>query len=119
MKKLLFIFLFSPLFASDPTSVIDRDEIEIIQELVKVTQQKLTSHEKLLQQVIQFKKIRMQFIADPNSRKLATALVRSAEKINAEIQLQQLYYLFNEQFLKEIRFFAQVGQQAAAQSLSS
>lgn len=121
MKKLfLFLFIFiGSLSANEPTSVLDQDEIKMLEDLVESTKSKLASQEFLLQLMKEFKQYRSDFIANPTSRKLATGLVRSAKKIEQEIQNNHISHLFSESFLKEIHFFSDVARQASSQNITA
>ena len=113
MKNLLYpLFIFSaiiPLFGE--ATVVDQDEIEIVQSLIQATQKNLYEQQMLLKLVVEFKQTRASFVAQPTNRRLATALVKTAMSISRQIEQEHLTHLFSSDFLTEIRFFNQVGQQ--------
>lgn len=106
MKFILgFLFLFTPLLAAP------QDEMLVIMELIQTTKQNLVSQEKLLQLMVDFKNAREAFIKDPNSGKLATALVKKATYLYSHVEKEHLAHLFSTDFLVELEFYNQVGKQ--------
>lgn len=98
-----------PLMGS--STVADQDEVVTLLELIDTTKKNLEDQQKLLKLVLDFKKTKDAFITDPTSAKIATALVRNAMKVKIEIDKNQWLYLFSNDFLAEIQFFVQVGEQ--------
>ncbi len=108
MKLLLAsIFLFTPLLAAP------QDEILILEELIETTKKNLDTQQQALKILIAFKDAREAFIANPDSGKLATALVKRAIRLYNLIEDEHLAHLFSQDFLMEIAFYNQVGKQVA------
>lgn len=85
------------------------NEVAVLQELVQITKKNLEEEERLLKALTDFQKKRENFILSPNSPKLATALVRSAIKVEEEIANTHLLHLLSKELLEEVHFFSQVG----------
>lgn len=108
MKFLLsFVLLISPLFADTGL----QDEIAVLQELIATTKKNLESQQHLLNRVIKFKQARAAFMADPTSGQLATRLVKSAMLLQKNLEKEHLAHLFSSDFLTELAFFDQIGNQ--------
>ncbi|MFZ0566039.1 MAG: hypothetical protein WAM28_07635 [Chlamydiales bacterium] len=113
MKKLFssfFIFIFFISSFGDVT-VIEQDEVEILRELIRATQKNLNEQKTLLKLLVEYNQIRATFVEEPTSAKIATDLVTLAMRISQKIEKENLIHLFSSDFLTEIRFFNQVGQQ--------
>lgn len=87
------------------------EEVLIVQELIKATQNNLKAQNELLSSLIKFKQARQAFIEDPTSRKLATLLVKTAMAVQNQIENEHLAHLFSQDFLSEIQFYNQLGMQ--------
>jgi len=106
MKFLLVLaFLFSSLLAAP------QDEILVLEELINTTQSNLNAQQLLLKKMLEFKEAREAFLADPDSGKLATALVKRAMHLQAHLEKEHLAHLFSTDFLMELSFYNQVGKQ--------
>jgi hypothetical protein len=106
MKYILVsLFLFSFVIAAP------QDEIEVLEELIHVTKTNLEGQESLLKKMGEFKKAREAFLIDPESGKLATALVKRAMQLQLLLEREHLSHLFSSDFLTELAFYNQVGKQ--------
>ncbi len=107
------IFIIFPLlcFAASPT-IREQDEIETVKQLIETTRKNLSGQEHLLNALIQFKKARLAFCSNPTSASLATSLVKQAMILSKELEAESLSYLFSSNFLSEVYFFNQVGEEA-------
>lgn len=103
----LLAFLFLPIFAAP------QDEILVIEELIDTTKKNLDSQQKLHTMIVEFKQAREAFIANPDSGKLATKLVRQAMRLQNYLQKEHVSHLFSSDFLQELAFYNQVGKQVA------
>jgi mannose-1-phosphate guanylyltransferase len=85
------------------------EEIEVVQELVAVTEKSLAAQKELLIALVKLKQARSAFIEDPTSRKLATDVVKAAMLVQRQIENEHLAHLFSSDFLTEIQFYNQLG----------
>lgn len=92
------------------SSFSEQDDLIVLLDLIETSKKGLEEQRKLLQQIIDFKKAREAFIAEPTSSKLAKILVTAAAAAYHTIESSQLTYLFSSDFISEIRFFTQVGE---------
>lgn len=104
LKFCCLIFLTAPLLAD-----VKQNEIETLHELICATKRNLCFQEKLLRDLIEFKKARASFIEDPTSARLATKLVKTATQFYVGLQQERLEHLFATDFLIELAFYTQVG----------
>ena len=107
----LFVLLGSSFSLMGQPSIRDQDEITVLLELIEMSQKNLVEQQTLLKNILDFRKQRQAFVQEPTSNRLATALVRSAMRIQGEIDGNHLSHLFSKDFLTEVRFFAQGGQE--------
>lgn len=105
MKFLIPIFF---VFSALPLMAFD-EEIEVVQELVAVTEKSLAAQKELLIALVKLKQARSAFIEDPTSRKLATDVVKAAMLVQRQIENEHLAHLFSSDFLTEIQFYNQLG----------
>jgi len=110
MKFLPLAFLLSFLFAAP------QDELLVIEELIQTTKKNLDSQQKLHTLVVEFNQSREAFIANPDSGRLATALVKQAMRLYNYLQKEHVTHLFSSDFLSELAFYNQVGKQIARPS---
>ncbi len=104
MKLVLALLLFaSPLVAAP------HDEVLVVEELIATTEKNLKAQEELLKQLHNYHSARDAFIADPESSKRATALVKRAMRLQTHIEQEHLSQLFSSDFLTELSFYNQVG----------
>ena len=100
MKLLLALLLLSsPLFPQEEV---------MLRELIEISKKNLVEEETLLKLFLDFQKKRGAFVEDPDSPKLATALVKSAKKMRAELEKSHVKHLFSPP-LEEIHFFSEAG----------
>lgn len=99
---IFFVFSTLPLVGAD-------EEIEVLQDLISVTQKSLNAQKELLTALVKFKVARNAFVEEPTSRKLATILVKTAMVVYKKIEEEHLAHLFSSDFLTEIQFFNQLG----------
>jgi hypothetical protein len=106
----LFFFLGTAFPLISNPEVGDQDEVTILLELIETGKKNLEAQQKVYKLLLDFKKRREIFLQDPQSAKLAACLVKSAMRLNQEIESNYLTQVFPESFLQEIRFFAEVGE---------
>ncbi|MCH9626827.1 MAG: hypothetical protein S4CHLAM2_04580 [Chlamydiales bacterium] len=106
MKLLIPIF-----FVFSALPLLADEEIEVVQELIAVTQKNLQAQKELLTALVQFKQARHAFVEEPTSRKLATKLVKASMCVQKQIETEHLAHLFESDFLTELHFFNQLGTQ--------
>jgi len=92
-------------------ALADPDEVAVLLSLIESSKKTLEEQQKLLKLFIEYKKTREAFIEDPTSARLATMLVKISARVYDEIEKNHLSHLFSADFISELRFFAQVGQQ--------
>lgn len=105
MKLLIPIFF---VFSSLSLDAFD-DEIEVVQDLISITEKSLSAQKELLPALVRLKQARSAFIEEPTSRKLATDLVKAAMAVQKQIENEHLAYLFSSDFLTEVQFYNQLG----------
>ena len=109
MRFLLVLsFISASLFGQ--STIVDYDEIGIVEALIETTSRNLAQQQKLLESLIEFKQARAAFVAEPTSAKLATKLVKNAMSLYEKIEQNHCLHLFPPHFIEEINFFNQVGQ---------
>lgn len=104
------LFLFASAFAAP------QDEVLVLEELIASTRKNLEGQQQLLSLIQEFNQSREAFLADPDSGKLATALVRRAMRLHGLLEKERLSYLFSSDFLQEIAFYTSVGKSYASLS---
>jgi hypothetical protein len=105
---LLSLLLFSPLFGAP------QEEILVIEQLIETTKKNLEAQQTLLKLVLEVYQAREAFIADPESGKLATTLVKKAMSLHSHLEKEHLSHLFSSGFLEELAFYNRVGKQQYA-----
>jgi hypothetical protein len=106
----LFFFLGTAFPLIGNPTVGDQDEVTILLELMETGRKNLEVQQKVYKLLMDFKKKRETFLQDPQSAKLAGSLVKAAMRLKQEIEKNYLTHVFSENFLSEIRFFAEVGE---------
>lgn len=104
MKLLLASLLLSATLAAAP-----HEEVLVIEQLIATTQKNLYSQEELLRTLNAYNTTRDAFIANPDSSKLATLLVKKAMRLQSHLEKEHLSHLFSSDFLTELSFYNQVG----------
>ncbi len=100
---LALLFLGLPLFA---------DEVQTLKELMSTTQKSLEGQERVLEALIAFQKARIDFVENSDNARLGTVLVKTAMLLQREAEREHLTHLFSPDFLYELQFFNQVGEEA-------
>ena len=111
MKLLLATLLLSATLAAAP-----HEEVLVIEELIETTQKNLRSQEALLQALNAYNHARDAYLADPDSGKKATLLVKRAIYLQSHLAKEHLSHLFSPDFLTELTFYNQVGKKQLAGS---
>src|ERR1700719_493114 len=111
--RMIKCFLLISLLALSPfcRAAPQQDDVLVLSELVNLTKKTLEEQENLLNQLVDFRKKRERFLLEPDSSKLATQLVKSAMKIEKEIEKDHLTHLLSEELLTEVHFFSKVGRE--------
>ncbi len=109
MKLLLATLLLSATLAAAP-----HEEVLVIEELIATTQKNLRSQEALLQALNAYNHARDAYLADPDSSKRATLLVKRAMHLQSHLVREHLSHLFSPDFLTELAFYHQVGKNQLA-----
>ena len=102
--SLLLTLAFFPLKAEEA--------VDIVKHLIDTSEKSLDDQRRLLTHLEEFYRARDLFVTDSNNSKAGAALVRSAMRINKELNEEHLSHLFPSEFLEEVRFFNQVGDKA-------
>ena len=63
-----------------------QDEIVVVEQLIETTQKNLDTQQALLKKMVEFKDAREAFLANLESGKLATALVKRAMELNSHLE---------------------------------
>lgn len=91
-------------------------EADTLEDLIQMTEKNLTTQKNLLKAIREYEEKQAAFLKDSNSGKLATQLVRSASHVYKQIEKEHLQHLFSPDFLRDLRFFYEIGQKQLAQS---
>lgn len=103
MKRFLTVLIFV-------ASSLIADEVGNLETLIATTQSQLIKQQKTLELFKQFQNARAAFVAQPESARLGTVLVRAAMQLHEAIDTAHLAHLFPIEFLEEVAFFSDVGQ---------
>ena len=98
MNKLFLItfLLFTPLFA---------DEIDLLAELIELTEQNLEEQLHTMELLRTFKKAKLAFVVDADNAQKGTHMVRCAVGLLSEIEKQHLTQIFPKDFVNELQFY--------------
>ncbi len=112
MKWLSFLLLLSFNLQGFAASELS-EEFAPLYRLIEVNRENLQNEEKLLTLLEEYREARDLFIADSESKKRASRLVRKAHEVNQEIAVLHLETLFSASLLEEIRLFASLAKKAS------
>lgn len=107
MKRYLFLLIlaFPALLLAQP----DQDDLAVLAEAITLSKKILEEQQCLQALLLDFNQKRGKFLLDPDSARLATQLVKSAQKVEAALGPAHLKALLSDDLLTEIAFFAKVG----------
>lgn len=103
MKYILSLLMISSSLIASPIY----DEAALFSELIEISKKNLDEQQELYKLIVDFKKNREAFIANPESKKLAQVLVRSAKKLAKTLEKSSFCHLLSEEFQTEVKFFAE------------
>lgn len=107
IPTLFILTLYVPVFGN---------EADTLQNLIQLTEKNLATQKNLLKAIRDYEEKQAAFIKDSNNGKLATQLVRSAMRVHTQIEKEHLQHLFSPDFLRDLRFFYEIGQKQLAHS---
>ena len=84
------------------------DEIVAMDRLIQTTTEQLKLQQDLRDLMMQFKKLKGAFIQGDESKKTASAMVRTARRIMEIISEQHLQFHFSKDYLDELTLFASI-----------
>lgn len=104
-------FLLAFLLLTLPLSAAPQDEMLVIEELISATKRNLASQEELMRKLVAFKGAREAYLANPDSGKYATSLVKQAMQLHQHLEKERVSHLFSNDFLTELSFYNKIGKQ--------
>ena len=97
--------------ASLPLS--EEDEVKIVEELIASTATQLEMEKHLKEMMLQYKKLREEFVQGNQTRNHAGRMVRTARQIYETISANHLEHLFAKDYLDELSFFSSIAGKTA------
>lgn len=83
------------------------DEAALFSELIEISKKNLEEQQELYTLIVDFKKKREAFVANSDSKKMASHLVRSAKKLKGALEKSSFSHLLSEDFQLEVKFIAE------------
>ncbi len=88
--------------------VTEEDEVAAVDRLIQTTEDQLRMQQHLKDLMIQFKKYKEAFIQGDQTKKNASAMVRTAREILDIITSQHLQFHFSKDYLDELTVFSSI-----------
>jgi septal ring factor EnvC (AmiA/AmiB activator) len=88
--------------------VTDEDEVAAVSRLIQTTEEQLQLQQQLKEMMIQFKKLKESFVQGDQTKKTASAMVRTARQILEMITNQHLQFHFSKDYLDELTLFSSI-----------
>lgn len=85
-------------------------EIEMLDQLILVTQKNLERQKQLRAQLAEYLDLQARYIENTDDKELSIKLVRKAQQVLEGIQHQHLTHAFDQEFISELSFFAGIAQ---------
>jgi hypothetical protein len=120
-QKVVILFLSLAFFASlsaetvsvpapieEKDTLLIKDEIEALTNLIEVTEKRLAFQKKLKEKMVEFQLQKAEFILGNQTQKHAFSMVSNARYILGDIKQDHLSYLFSPEYLDELMFFSSI-----------
>ncbi len=91
----------------------EEDEVKVVDELIASTASQLEMEKHLKQMMLQFKKLREEFVQGNQTKAHAGKMVRTARQIYESISANHLEHLFAKDYLDELSFFSSIAGKTA------
>jgi hypothetical protein len=104
LVPLLFLFFLNQSILATP-----QEEIATLEHLIETTRKNLENQQMILKLLRAYATAREAYLSDPDSGKLATALVKRAMALQQLMEKEHLLHLFDSDFLSEVAFYNKVG----------
>ncbi len=91
----------------------EEDEVKVVDELIATTASQLEMEKHLKAMMLQFKKMREEFIQGNQTKSHAGKMVRTARQIYETISANRLEHLFAKDYLDELSFFSSIAGKTA------
>jgi hypothetical protein len=85
-------------------------EMQMLDQLITVTQKNLERQRDLRNQISEYLDLQARYIENTDDKNLSIQLVRKAKQVLEGIQQQHLTQAFDQEFLSELSFFANIAQ---------
>jgi hypothetical protein len=109
MQYILLSVLAAFLFLNQSLLATPQEEIATVEQLIETTKKNLENQQMILKLLRTYASAREAYLNDPDSGKLATALVKRAMALHLLLEKEHLLHLFGSDFLSEVAFYNQVG----------
>jgi hypothetical protein len=86
----------------------EEDEVKVIDELIATTASQLEMERDLKETMLEFKKLREEFIQGNQTKIHTVKLIRAARQIYEKIASNHLEHLFAKDYLDELSFFSSI-----------
>lgn len=106
MKKVLFLLLINIGFIS---SVQADEAVDQLQLMIEASKRTVEAQQSLLQKTEEYLKLLDQLSADSQNKQLAFQMVQKASRLKQQIDEERMSQAYSEEFLKELSFFAKMG----------
>ena len=88
--------------------LIDEDEIKVVDKLISATEEQLKKQQHLKELMLQFHKLKEEFIQGNQTKAHTSRLVRVARQIYEMIMANHFEHLFAKEYLDELQFFSSI-----------
>lgn len=88
--------------------VTDEDEVAVVERLIQTTEDQLKMQQHLKELMIRFKQLKESFVQGDQTKKNASAMVRTAREILDIITNQHLQFHFSKEYLDELTVFSSI-----------
>lgn len=88
--------------------VTDEDELAVVDRLIQTTEDQLKIQQHLRDLMIRFKQLKESFVQGDQTKKNASAMVRTAREILEIITIQHLQFHFSKDYLDELTAFSSI-----------
>ena len=85
-------------------------EVEMIDQLILVTQKNLERQKQLRSEIAEYLDLQARYSENTEDKELSVKLVRKAKQVLEGIQNQHLTHAFDQEFISELSFFAGIAQ---------
>lgn len=99
-------FSAAPAGIKDPEAMLG-NEIARLDDLIQATRQSLETQQKLKNEILDYQKVQLEFLANPKDNDLLLKVVKSAHKTLRTIKENRLEKMFDPDFIDELTVLAQ------------